>query len=151
MITENDKIISKELLKNYLFNFESLFDMQEKLRKTSNAQKNKELVREIQSGLFDLKSEIEKMSKDETDIEKQNLIVYTVERILDLNKQYQQGRGLKVLTPQQMLSRLQISLAQLKSINNLEKLKSEIRELFYSLYRSKKLSKTIYKHLMDAI
>ena len=125
--------------------------MQEKLRKTSNAQKNKELVREIQSGLFDLKNEIEKMSKDETDIEKQNLIVYTVERILDLNKQYQQGRGLKVLTPQQMLSRLQISLAQLKSINNLEKLKSEIRELFYSLYRSKKLGKTIYKHLMDAI
>ena len=47
MITENDKIISKELLKNYLFNFESLFEMQEKLRKTSNAQKNKELVREI--------------------------------------------------------------------------------------------------------
>ena len=101
--------------------------------------------------MFDLKNEIEKMSKDETDIEKQNLKVYTVERILDLNKQYQQGKGLKALTPQQMLSRLQISLAQLKSINNSEKLKSEIRELFYSLYRSKKLSKTIYKHLMNAI
>ena len=41
MITENDKIISKELFKNCFFNFESLFGMQKKLRKTRNAQKMK--------------------------------------------------------------------------------------------------------------
>ena len=75
IITENDKIISKELFKNYFFNFESLFDLKEKLRKTRNAQKNKELVREIQSELFDLKNEIEKMLKDEIDIEKRDMIV----------------------------------------------------------------------------
>ena len=50
-----------------------------------------------------------------------------------------------------MLSRLPISLAQLKAGNNSEKLKNEIRQLLYSLYISKKLSKTIYKHLTNAI
>ena len=47
----------------------------------------------------------------------------------------QQGKGLKILTPNQMLSRLPISLAQLKAGNNLEKLKNETRQLLYSLYR----------------
>ena len=50
-----------------------------------------------------------------------------------------------------MLSRLPISLAQLKAENNSEKLKNEVRQLLYSLYRSKKLSKTVYKHLMNTI
>ena len=44
---------------------------------------------------------------------------------------------LKILTPDQMLSRLQITLAQLKAGNNSQKLKNEIRQLLYSLYRSK--------------
>ena len=61
----------------------------------------------------------------------------------------QQGKGLKILTPNQMLSRLPISLAQLKAGNNSEKLKNEIRQLLYSLYRSKKLTKQIYKNLID--
>ena len=47
----------------------------------------------------------------------------------------QQGQGLKILTPNQMLSRLPITLAQLKGGNNSEKLKNEIRQLLYSLYR----------------
>ena len=63
----------------------------------------------------------------------------------------QRGQGLIILTPEQVLSRLQSSLAQLKAGNNLEKLKNEIRQLLYSLYRSKKLSKTIYKNLMNTI
>ena len=50
-----------------------------------------------------------------------------------------------------MLSRLPISLPELKARNNSGKLKNEIRQLLYSLYRSKKLSKTICKHLMIAI
>ena len=63
----------------------------------------------------------------------------------------QEGQGLKILTPQQMISRLLISLAQLKAGNNSQKLKNEIRQLLYSLYRSKKLSKTIYNSLISAI
>ena len=49
-----------------------------------------------------------------------------------------------------MLSRLLISLPQLKAGSNSEKLKNEIRQLLYSLYRSKKLSKTIYNNLINA-
>ena len=56
-----------------------------------------------------------------------------------------QGEGLKILTPNQMLSRLPISLAQLKAGNNSEKLKNEIRQLLYSLYRSKNLQNNCIK------
>ena len=63
----------------------------------------------------------------------------------------QQGKGLKILTPNQMLSRLPISLAQLKAGNNSEKLKNEIKQLLYSLYRSKKLTEQLYKSLMDIV
>ena len=50
-----------------------------------------------------------------------------------------------------MITRLPISLAQIKAGNNSQKLKNEIRQLLYSLYRSKKLSKTIYNSLMNTI
>ena len=50
-----------------------------------------------------------------------------------------------------MLSRLPISLAQLKVGNNSERLKNKIRQLLYSLYRSKKLTKEIYKSLIEII
>ena len=63
----------------------------------------------------------------------------------------QKGQELKILTPNQMLSRLPISLAQSKAGNNSEKLKNEIRQLLYSLYRSKKLTKQLYKSLIDII
>ena len=63
----------------------------------------------------------------------------------------QKGEGLKILTPDQMLSRLPIFLAQLKAGNNSEKIKNEIRQLLYSLYRSKKLTKTIHKNLINTM
>ena len=50
-----------------------------------------------------------------------------------------------------MLSRLPITLAQLKAGNNSEKLKNEIRQLLYSLYRSTNLTKNIYKSLVGII
>ena len=65
-----------------------------------------------------------------------------LKKILKFNKQNQQGHGLKILTPDQMLSRLPISLGQLKAGNNSQKLKNEIRHLLFSLYRSKKTYKT---------
>ena len=63
----------------------------------------------------------------------------------------QQGPGLKIVTPNQMLSRLAISLAQLNAGNNSEKLKNEIRQLLSFLYRSKKLTKQPCKSLIDII
>ena len=104
----------------------------------------------VNSGLRDLKEEIEDMSEEEKEIENPNEIINLVGNILEINRQ-QQGKGLKILTPNQMLSRLPISLAQLKAGNNSEKLKNEIRQLLYSLYRSKKLTKQLYKSLIDII
>ena len=60
-------------------------------------------------------------------------------------------KGLNILTPNQMLSRLAITLAQLKAANYSEKLKNEIRQLLYSFYRSKKLTKQLYKSLISII
>ena len=50
------------------------------------------------------------MGEEEKEIEKSNEIIDIVEKILEFNKQNQQGQGLKILTPDQMLSRLPISL-----------------------------------------
>ena len=61
------------------------------------------------------------------------------------------GSGLKILIPQQMLARLPILLAQIKAGNNSRELKNEIRQLLYSLYRSKKISKTVFKNLNATI
>ena len=72
------------------------------------------------------------------------------EEFAEQNKK-QKGQGLKILAPNQMLSRLRISLAQLKTGNNSEKLQNEIRQLLHSLYRSKKLTKELYKSLVDII
>ena len=68
-------------------------------------------------------------------IEQQAQILKIVEEVLEFNKQNQSGKGLKILTPNQMLNRLPITLAQLNAGSNSEKLKSEIRQLLYSLYR----------------
>ena len=74
-----------------------------------------------------------------------------VELILKFNQLEQEGSGLKILTPNQVLSRLLISLAQLKAGNKSEKLKNEIRQILYSLFRSKKVTKNVYKSLVDII
>ena len=58
-----------------------------------------------------------------------------VEEILKFNKQKQLGQGLKILTPNQMLSRLPSTLAQLKAGNNSKKSKNEIRQILHSLHR----------------
>ena len=106
----------------------------------------------IKSALSDFKDEIENVSREEKEIEKPYKIVNIVENILKFNKlKQQEGKGSKILTPNQMLSRLPISLAQLKAGNNSEKLKNEIRQLLYSLYRSKRLTKQIYKSLINVI
>ena len=79
------------------------------------------------------------MPKDKVSkVEENEKIIDIVERILELNSEKQLGLGLKILTPNQMLSRLPITLAQLKAANYSEKLKNEIRQLLYSFYRSKK-------------
>ena len=61
------------------------------------------------------------------------------------------GTGLKILTDKQMLNRLPILLAQIQVVNNLNKLKNEIKQILYLLYRSKVLTKTVYNNLIKSI
>ena len=61
------------------------------------------------------------------------------------------GEGLKMLTDKQMLNRLPILLAQIEAGNNSIKLKNEARQILYSLYRSKVLTKTVYNNLIKSI
>ena len=56
------------------------------------------------------------------------------------------GKGLKILTPKQMLQRLPIALAQVKVGNNSENLLNEIRQILYSLYQSKQITKKVYNN-----
>ena len=63
----------------------------------------------------------------------------------------QYGKGLKILTPNQMLKRLPIALAQVKAGNNSESLLNEIRQIVYSLYRSKEITKKVYNNIINSI
>ena len=63
----------------------------------------------------------------------------------------QEGEGLKILTPNQMLKRLPIALAQIKAGNNSESLLNEIRQIAYSLYRSKEITKKVCNNIIKSI
>ena len=101
------------MFKNY-FDFSLPSAFVKKLYKTKNKKENNELVEKINNRWSDLKDEIKKMSEDEKETEKPDKILEIVEEILIFNRenQKQQGLGLKILTPNQMLSRLPITLAQ---------------------------------------
>ena len=63
----------------------------------------------------------------------------------------QEGKGCKILKPNQMLKRLPIALAQVKAGNNSKSLLNEIRQIVYSLYRSKEITKTVYNNIINSI
>ena len=142
-----NKIISTESLNVNQANFVNILFMVNEIftGKSKSVGVNKEGSFEI----FEEKSNKEKQEFDEepdtTDMSELESEESAAER------SNQSGKGLKILTPDQILSRLPISLAQLKAGNNSQKLKNEIRQLLYSLYRSKKLTKQLYKSLVDII
>ena len=94
--------------------------------KTNDKKNNSKLVNIIKSGLSDLKNKTEDMSEEEKKNEKLGEKIDIAKEILKFNKQNQQGQGLKMLTSDQMLSRLPISLAQLKAGNNSKNLKTKL-------------------------
>ena len=71
--------------------------------------------------------------------------------ILHRLEKSQESEGLKILTPSQMLKRLPIALAQVKAGNNSESLLNEIRQIVYSLYRSKEITKKVYSNIINSI
>ena len=61
------------------------------------------------------------------------------------------GKGLKILTPKQMLQRLPITLAQVKAGNTSENLLNEIKQIIYSLYRAKEITQKVYKNIRNTM
>ena len=62
-----------------------------------------------------------------------------------------EGKGLKILTPKQMLQQLPLAIAQVKAGNNSENLLNGIRQIIYSLYQSKEINKKVYNNLMKSL
>ena len=60
-------------------------------------------------------------------------------------------KGLKILAPKQMLQRFPIALAQVKAGNNSENLLNEIKQIIYSLYQSKEITKKVYNNLVKSL
>ena len=63
----------------------------------------------------------------------------------------QDGKGFKILTPKQMLQRLPIAILQVKAGNNSESLLNEMRQVVYSLYQSKQITKKVYNNIIKSI
>ena len=133
---------------------------------TSRYNKNKESFEllSIQKFLDNINNEYIKNKKDalknfkdlKNNVKSKELkdIVKELERPIfgyDYENKELSGLGLKILTNKQMLYRLPILLAQIQAGNNSTKLKNEIRQILYSLYRSKVLTKTVYNNLIKVI
>ena len=67
------------------------------------------------------------------------------------NNKKQKGKGLKILTPKQMLQKLPIALAQVKAANTSENLLNEIRLIIYFLRPEKEVTKKVYNNIMNSI
>ena len=117
--------------------------------------------------MIDLRNNINR--KEISENENLKKLVNIVEKILDFNKQ-QKGKGLpsdlapvvrvakvsdrkriKILTPKQMLQKLPIALAHVKAGNTSENLINEIRQIIYSLYQEKEVTKKVYNNIMNTI
>ena len=72
-------------------------------------------------------------------------------RASEARHQAKAGTGLKILTPKQMLQRLSIALAQTKAGNNSKNLLNKIRQIVYSLYQSKEITKKVYNNIIKSI
>ena len=147
-----DKLTNRQVeLFNKHFHFKTPFTLLKKIYQTNDREEKNKLVSIINSGLKDLKEEAKEMTKLDKIIKDPDLIENIVKKILKVNEKNQQGQGIKILTPNQMLNRLPITLAQLQAGNNTNKLKTEIRQLLYSLYRSTNITEQVYKSLIGTI
>ena len=126
--------------------------------------KNSTELLSIQSFLDDINNEHIENKKDaykkfkdlknNVQSEKWKDVVKELERAIfgyDYENEESSVSGLKILTNKQILNRLPILLAQIQAGNNSTKLKNEARQILYSLYRSKLLTKTVYNNLIRAI
>ena len=100
------------------------------------------------------KSEFSKNQKkmERYDRDLKNIVdLYNIYNLKSGSDTSKKGEGIKILTNKQMLTRLPILLTQIQAGNNSKSLKNELRQILYSLYRSKVLTKTVYNNLIKSI
>ena len=125
-IKRKEKDIKNELFKKYFIDYQRPSNMYEKLIETNDAKINETRVYLIKNVLAKFKKTIDYVPKNKTfKTEENEKIIDVVERILELNDKIKSGQGLKILTPNQILSGLPISLAQLKAGSNSENSKTK--------------------------
>ena len=143
-------------ISGYIKNGETiLLDAEEEQKKIKNdlreitsgnpknkSQKQSYTIKNVRT-LYDLRQKIIDLLNDNAKIRS--------EAIYKSKQNETKGKGLKILTPKQMLQRLPIALAQVKAGNNSESLLNEIRQIVYSLYQSKPVTKKIYHHIIKPI
>ena len=105
-----------------------------------NKSEEKEKTINNTTNLYNSRQEVVKMFND-----------YAKNMSRNIYESKQKGTELKLLTPNQMLKRLAIALAQIKTGNNSESLLNKIRQILYSLYRSKKITKRVYNNIIKSI
>ena len=103
-----------------------------------NRSKEQQKIINNATNLYNTRQEVVKMFND-----------YAKNMSRNIYESKQKGTGLKILTPNQMLKRLTIALAQIKAGNNSESLLNEIRQVVYSLYRSKEITKEVYNNIIQ--
>ena len=111
--------------------------------KQGNQEKRSERQQETMGNvenLYNARQEVIKMYND-----------YANNMSRNIYESKQKGTGVKILTPNQMLKRLPIALAEIKAGNNSESLLNEIRQIVYSLYRSKEITKKVYNNIIKSI
>lgn len=110
----------------------------------ANQSRNEKMESQVNNLLSDFKND-EKIKM----IKNPNKIIGIVEKILDLNKE--KRRGLKILTPMQMLQTLPVDLAKVKAGNESENLLNEIYQIIQSWCWAEEISKTVYNSIMNSI
>ena len=128
-IIADEKDKNNEIFSNYFKYRNPWFLVKDLISAKQN--KNKKLVNNINNGSIDLRNNINRKEVPENGNPEK--IDNIVEKILDFNKQ-RKGKGIKILTPEQMLKRLPIALAQVKAGNTSENLLNETRQVMYSFY-----------------
>ena len=125
-----------------VFNYKTPDQMLQTLDSLETAGSYNQAASSIEDSFEDFGDEVKALPRSD-EKNKGIKILNITNKILNfsLKKQKQKGQGPKILTPNQMLSRLLISLAQLKAGNDSEKLKNKIRQI----------TKNIYKSLVDII
>ena len=157
---QKSQILINKLNNNY--NPTNLTKIKEKNDTLKSAKKlyfiREEIINAFKKGIFlyidgfQVEKETDEDTDEDTDEEMNTTITPELESEESAAKRRnQQEEGVKILTPNQMLSRLPIYLAQLKAGNNSEKLKNEIRQLLYSFYRSNNMTKQVYNNLIKPI